>query len=171
MKTIEDKVIKTEKVDWRSFKFLQKSSFKDINKDQFQKLKTSIINNDFVETFKVWENGKGVYCLDGFHRCKALESLKEDGYAIPDTFTASFIQCKNKKDAAKKVLIDSSIYASVTDEGLYEFSHDFGIDFEAIKMEVDLPNLDLEKYGEGYTGSDQPESKPQITCPECGHEF
>lgn len=150
MKNIEDKVIKTEKISWKNFEFLQKATFKDINKDQFQKLKTSIIKNDFIETFKVWQNGKAIYCLDGFHRCKALESLEQDGYTVPQQMSATFVQCKNKEDAAKKVLIYSSQYASVTDEGLYEFSHDYNINFDDIKLEIDIPKLDLDKYEAGY---------------------
>jgi DNA modification methylase len=149
-KQIEDKVIKTEKVKWRAFKFLQKNTFKDISPAQMKKLKTSIINNDFVETFKVWQNGSVVYCLDGYHRCLALSELSAEGYQVPDEFTASFIQCKDKKDAAKKVLIYSSIYASITDDGLYEFSHDFNINFEDIKLEIDIPKLDLDRYEAGY---------------------
>lgn len=148
-KQIEDKVIKTEKVKWREFKFLQKNTFKEMSSAQMKKLKTSITNNDFVETFKVWENGS-IYCLDGYHRCLALSELAGEGYQVPDEFTASFIQCKDKKDAAKKVLIYSSQYASITDEGLYEFSHDFNINFEDIKLEIDIPKLDLDRYEAGY---------------------
>lgn len=147
---INDKVIKTAKVDWRSFEFLQKQNFKDINKEQMGKLKNSIKNNDFIETFKIWESGKTLYCLDGYHRCLALKELADEGYKVPKELTANFIRCKDKKDASKKVLIYSSIYASVSDEGLYEFTHDFGLDFETFKYEVDFPRLDLDRYEAGY---------------------
>ena len=147
---IEDKIIKTGKVNWRRFEFLQKESFKEITKKQMAKLKASILNNDFIETFKVWQSDGKVYCLDGYHRCLALSELAAEGYQVPEEFTANFIQCKDMKDAAKKVLVYSSIYASVTDEGLYEFSHDFNLNFEEIKFEIDIPRLDLERYEKGY---------------------
>ena len=151
---IEDKIIKTGKVKWRRFKFLQKESFKEITKKQMDKLKASILNNDFIETFKVWEHDGKVYCLDGYHRCLALSELAAEGYQVPEEFTANFVQCKDMKDAAKKVLVYSSIYASVTDEGLYEFSHDFNLNFDEIKFEIDIPKLDLDRYEAGYVRDD-----------------
>ncbi|KAB2819050.1 MAG: hypothetical protein F9K51_08800, partial [Candidatus Dadabacteria bacterium] len=114
---IEDKIIRTGKVNWRRFEFLQKESFKEISKKQMDKLKASILSNDFIETFKCWQSEGKVYCLDGYHRCLALSELAAEGYQVPDEFTANFVQCKDMKDAAKKVLVYSSIYASVTDEG------------------------------------------------------
>ena len=151
---IEDKIIKTGKVNWRRFEFLQKESFKEISKKQMDKLKASILNNDFIESYKVWEHDGKVYCLDGYHRCLALSELAAEGYQVPDEFTANFIQCKDMKDAAKKVLVYSSIYASVTDEGLYEFSHDFNLNFDEIKFEIDIPKLDLDRYEAGYVRDD-----------------
>ena len=175
---IEDKIIRTGKVNWRRFEFLQKESFKEITKKQMDKLKASILNNDFIETFKVWQNDGKVYCLDGYHRCLALSELAAEGYQVPEEFTANFIQCKDMKDAAKKVLVYSSIYASVTDEGLYEFSHDFNIDFESVKCEIDLPNLNLNMYESGYVKDEgttdeqgEKDAPRTIACPHCGHEF
>ena len=101
-KAIADGVLKTAPVKWQELEFLQSANFKDLTPEGFDKLKTSILQNDFCETFKVWENGKKIYCLDGFHRCKALESLKADGYAIPEEFQASFIKCKNKGTAPER---------------------------------------------------------------------
>lgn len=177
-KQIEDKIIKTGKVNWRRFEFLQKESFKEISKKQMDKLKASILNNDFIESFKVYEADGKVYCLDGYHRCLALSELAAEGYQVPDEFTANFIQCKDMKDAAKKVLVYSSIYASVTDEGLYEFSHDFNLNFDEIKFEIDMPKLDLERYESGYvkdedmSGESGEKDAPRtIACPHCGHEF
>lgn len=151
---IEDKIIKTGKVNWRRFEFLQKESFKEITKKQMDKLKASILNNDFIESYKVWEHDGKIYCLDGYHRCLALSELAAEGYQVPEEFTANFVQCKDMKDAAKKVLVYSSIYASVTDEGLYEFSHDFNLNFEEIKFEIDIPKLDLDRYEAGYVRDD-----------------
>ncbi len=45
-------------------------TFKKLPRRAKQKLKDSIKNNDFVQSFKVWEepNTHMIYCLDGFHR-------------------------------------------------------------------------------------------------------
>lgn len=175
---IEDKIIRTGKVKWRAFEFLQKESFKAIDKEQMDKLKTSIKNNDFPEAFKVWEHDGKLYCLDGYHRCLALRELAAEGYQVPDTFTGNFIQCKDMKDAAKKVLIYSSMYAHPTPEGLYEFTFDYNLDFSEIKFEIDLPKVDSYQYEMGYVKDEpmpgeqsQKDAPHTIECPHCGHEF
>src|ERR1041385_3159119 len=80
-KPLENRIIKTELVEWRKFKFLQPDGFKDLSNTAFEKLRQSIIANDFIETFIVWEN-RELYCLDGYHRCKVLEQLSAGGISI-----------------------------------------------------------------------------------------
>ncbi len=77
---------------------------------------TGIINES-----KVWESGKEIFCLDGFHRIKVFIQLREEGYTIPDHFRADFIDCKDKKEASKLVLIYSSIYAKINEQSLEEY--------------------------------------------------
>lgn len=178
MKAISDKIIKSEHVAWRDFKFLQPNNFKELSKESYQKLKNSIVKNSFVESFKCWQNGEALYCLDGFHRCKVLDILDSDGYDVPDKFRADFIDCKDKKEAKKMVLIYSSIYAKTQEEGLYEFVQD--LNWDELTEVIDIPNIDLELFKEGYIQGFEPagideqgklDEKVKVKCPECGHEF
>ena len=175
---IENCIIKIEDVEWEKLSFLQKPTLKSIDKTQLGKLKESLKKNGYIQPCFVWENKEKIYCLDGYHRRLALLELRDEGHPVPSKLTGLFIQCKDIKDAAKKVLIYSSIYASVTDEGLYEFSHDFNIDFNSVKMELDFPRLNLEAYESGYIkdegmsdGSGEKDAPRTIACPHCGHEF
>jgi hypothetical protein len=136
---ITSKIIKTENIKWKNLEWLQ-GNLKDIPKTAFQKLKQSIVKNQFIQPFNVWENGK-LWCLDGHHRLKALQELEKEGHTIPDTLPANFIKCKDKKEAAKLVLVYSSIYARTTDEGLYEFINVEGLDYDELKKEIDLPDM------------------------------
>jgi len=56
-----------------------------------------------------------------------------------------------------------------------------GLDFDELNREIDLPNLDLEKFATFYMGGDVPvgsiedqsrlDQKKPVRCPSCGNEF
>ena len=177
---ITDKIIKSELIPWRSMKFLQPDGFKDLTKPAYTKLRQSILNNHFVESFKVWQDKKTIFCLDGFHRVKVLHELVKEGHEVPDAFRADFLNCQDKKEASKLVLIYSSVYASVTQEGLYEFANLQDLDISVVKDEIDIAGFDIQRYLTGYNEEKQgkneeinlPEDKETfVKCPECGHRF
>ena len=107
---IKNKIIKTKLVDWRSLEWLQ-GDLKELSDESFNKLKQSLKKNDFIMPFNVWNNGK-TWILDGHHRKRALAELEKEGFKSPSMLPANFIDCKNKKEASKLVLVYSSIYAS-----------------------------------------------------------
>ena len=147
-RSISDKIIKSDFVKWREFEILQPAGFKELTKQAYQKLRNSIIENDFVESFKVWEHEDKIYCLDGVHRCKVLDILDGEGYDIPDKFRADFIECEDKKQAKKMVLVYSSRYAKLLEDGLYEFVQD--LNWEELTQVIDLPDVDLDRFTDGY---------------------
>ena len=153
MRTIKDKIIKSEHVDWKKFEFIQSKNFKELTKPAYEKLKQSIIKNNFVESFKVWQNGKKMYCLDGYHRCLILKELEADGWDVPLKFRADFIDCKDKKEAAKLVTIYSSIYADVKRDGLDELLKVEGLDPIELDAMVNIPGLSL--TGDGFYSDEE----------------
>ncbi len=149
---IVSQIIKQSLVNWKSLKWLQSSKLKDIGEHGITKLKNSLKENNFVQPFNVWEDSKGViWILDGHHREKALTQLEAEGYEIPETLPANFISCSDKKAAAKMVLLYSSIYAKITNEGLGEFLDDFDLDISNLINEIDLPGLDFDSILEPET--------------------
>lgn len=157
-----------------------------MNQDEFHKLKNSLKNNDFIDPFKVWQSEEGIYCLDGKHRIDALQSLAEEGVEVPESLPALFIECKDKKQAAKYVLIFSSRYARITYDGMYEYIHIHGLveDFNEIAANTDIPDVDLATFYDAYMSDTQlenfsadnierlGESQPRlIECPNCGFKF
>jgi len=150
---IVSQIIKQSLVNWKSLKWLQSSKLKDIGEHGITKLKNSLKENNFVQPFNVWEDSKGViWILDGHHREKALTQLEAEGYEIPEMLPANFIECSDKKEAAKMVLLYSSIYAKITNEGLGEFLDDFDLDLSNLINEIDLPGLD---FGDVMLGNDE----------------
>lgn len=140
---IESRIIKSAKVVWQNFKFIQTDKFKVLGIQEKERLKNSILNNQFVESFKVWENDGTIYCLDGFHRCLVLKELESEGHEIPKTFKADFIDCKNELEAAKLVLIYSSRYAKIDVAGLQEFIATNSIEIGEISSMIDIPDIDI----------------------------
>ena len=97
-----------------------------------------MVQNHFIETFKVWKNGKDIYCLDGFHRCRVLKDLEAAGYSIPQKFPCEFIDCADRSEAAKLVLVYSSSYTTINKDDLQEFVTEHNLDIDSLGDELNL---------------------------------
>jgi hypothetical protein len=156
---IKNKILKTEPAAWRSFKFIQTDKLKRFPPELEARLRESIIANDFVMSFKVWAHKRELYCLDGFHRCLILKQLEERGYKVPELLPAEFIECKNKREAAKLVLIYSSHYAEISKADLNAFILEHGLSLDQLSDELNL----LFTKGSGIQGNEDeelPEGEP-----------
>jgi len=157
---IKNKIIKTELVEWKKLDWLQNPNLKEMTKESFERLKNSLKKNDFIMPFNVWQNNGKTWILDGHHRKKAMEEIKGNGYKIPGLLPANFIRCKNRKEAVRLILVYSAIYANVTEDGLYEFLNAEGLDFNDLKMDVELPQIDWKEFEKGWM-KDEPEEPPE----------
>ena len=143
MKTIKNRIIKSEVVPWKDLIFLQEPSLKRLNEKDREELRNSILNNDIVQTFMIWENEGNKYCLDGFHRCKMFRELESEGYILQEEYTCNFVDCSDIKEAAKLVLIYSSVYAKVQNKGLSHFIINYELDLESVKEEINIPGVSI----------------------------
>lgn len=146
--SLVSRVLKTEPTAWKSFRYIQQETFKDWSPEAKTKLKNSIAANNFTQPFYVWldpSTGE-VYCLDGRHRTLILEELITEGVGVPDLLPATFIDCKDKKDAAGLVLTYSSVYAKIRTEGLFDFIELYDIDWSKFSDQVDLPGFDNTRF-------------------------
>ncbi|WP_346318199.1 hypothetical protein [Chitinophaga sp. YIM B06452] len=140
---IRSRVIKTEPVEWRKLQFLQADNFKAWTPSEREKLRQSLISNEFSQPFYVWQSPEGVlYCLDGFHRAGVLREIGEEGTVVPDLLPATFIECADRQDAARLVLQYSSVYATVTESGMLDFLDAFELGFEDTTT-LSLPGLEI----------------------------
>jgi DNA modification methylase len=156
MGSIQSKVIDTKPINWRYLKFLQQDDFKGWTADAKNRLKESITANHFSQPFYVWQDMDGtIWCLDGRHRFLILNELIADGLSVPELLPATFIECMNKKEAAELVLQYSSVYARVQEQGLLDFMKAFELDFEAMKMKIDLPDFNMLDFELDMKGPDE----------------
>ena len=132
---------------------------KELNKNNFEKLKNGIIKKGFWFPFFVWhceEEGKWYY-TDGTQRHKVLNKMAESGqYKMPDKFPCVEIFAKDKKEAAEAILTQSSSYGKFTEEGLYGFIHEYDLvsDFAELKGGLEIPDFDLGEFEKGWLKDD-----------------
>ena len=139
---IKSRVLKTELVNWRNLQFIQQDNFKEWIGNGDVKLLESILKYQFIDPFKVWEHEGVLYCLDGRHRYLDLVKVFDSGALVPDMLPATFIDCDNMKEAAELVLVYSSAYAKITQQGLLEFVQNFNLDFPDMQAMVNIPEFD-----------------------------
>lgn len=141
------RILKSENILWRDLKFIQADNFKNWETEESKlKLKQSLIYNNFIQPFYVWQDTDNViYCLDGKHRTILLEELANDGITIPDYLPAIFLDCKDKKEASRLVLIFSSAYAKVSESGFKDFISLYELDLPEILEQISIPALKIEK--------------------------
>lgn len=148
---LKSRVIKTDNVNWQEFQFVQQDNFKELPPEAMHKLKASILSDSFIQPYYVWEDPDGViYCLDGKHRNLALKELIAEGVDVPYLLPATFIHCENKQQAAKLVTKYSSIYAKITQQGLFDFLTMYDLDFADIKTETDLPAFSMDRFEQKF---------------------
>ncbi len=140
--TITSRIIKTEPIKWRELKFIQQDNFKEWIGNGDQKLLESILKYQFVDPFKVWQHDGVNYCLDGKHRFLDLEKVSQSGYEVPEMLPATFVDCNDIQEAAELVLVYSSAYAKITQQGLLDFVQNFNLDFPDLSNMLNIPEFD-----------------------------
>lgn len=140
---IKSRIIKTVPIKWRELEFLQPENFKEWVEKGDIKLTNSILKYQFIDPFKVWEHEGKLYCLDGRHRFLDLEFISKSGTDVPELLPATFVECSDMTEAAELVLIYSSAYAKITEQGLEDFAKRFDLSFPDMQDFVNIPEFDL----------------------------
>lgn len=162
---------------------------KELSKENFQKLATSLVNNGFWFPFFFWycKKDKKNYYLDGTQRDKVLLELQKNGYTdsegkhyqitLPDKFPATEIFAKDKKEAYRAILAQTSNYGKISNESLYEFIETNELNFNELKMELDLPEINLDDFQANFYDDikikekEIDELETENECPKCGYKW
>ncbi len=105
-----------------------------------------------------------------------LKDMVKAGFRIANLPTID-IEADNEKEAKELVLLISSRYGKVTDDGLYEFIVEGELNFDELREMIDLPEIDLNSFRRGYmpeAGEGEKEIGEIETsnkCPRCGYEW
>lgn len=171
-----------EALEWHDIDELQEfqGNLKELYKDNAKKLWGQILKNGFADPFIIWKHDGRLNIISGHQRKRVLSAKRSEGWEIPNVPCIP-VKCADVKAAKELVLACVSQYGKVTDEGLYEFIVENELDPELLKMDFDIPDLNMDEFLAGYfedkDGNDPPaggkenEGDKNITCPNCGHVF
>jgi len=179
---LRSRIIGLEMIRWKEMEFIQSDSFKTSTDEQYQKVASSLINNQFVAPFYTWQDeNEQLWCVDGKRRDTVLRQIDADGGAkikdsetgqeefyeitIPEELPALLIDAESKEAAAKLVLLFSSTYGEVSQEGLAEFIQQYDLNFPELKFEINLPEFSMPRFEQkfdtfGLSGNSNGENEP-----------
>lgn len=158
---LESRIDKLALVEWQKMKFIQSDEFKISTEEEYAKVSQSLLNNNFISPFYVWQDEQGdIWCMDGKRRETVLSRIKKEGgikvdgvlreLEIPNELPALFIQAPSKEAAAKLVLQYSSSFGTITQEGLYGFLNEYNISYDDIKFEINLAEFSMPRFEQKF---------------------
>lgn len=121
---------------------------KKLTKVNENKLKKKILELGYSEPISIWEHKGKNYILNGHQRIAVLRKMRDDGYSVPE-IPVSKVEAKDMKEAKKKVLSLTSQFGEITEEGLFNFVDEAGIEFSDLDS-LRLPEIDLEKFANEF---------------------
>ena len=134
---IENRIIKTELIEWRKIKPLQPENAKIIF--NYKDIEKSILKYGFAQPFYVWEHKKELFTIDGHTRLEVLTNMED----VPDKLPATFINAKDRKEAIE-ILLD--VFNQKHNPFDYEILEEF-IEVENVEVNVESLNVKVEhKY-------------------------
>lgn len=119
--------------------------FKALTRENYNKLKKTILDLGFSDPINVWVSDDKNYILDGHQRKLVLTGLRAEGYLVPK-IPVNYVYAENIQEAKKKVLTFSSNYGQITEESLSDFMIDAGIDADFLNTDVVLPEVNLDYF-------------------------
>lgn len=149
-KIIKDKILKGELVKWKDFKFIQPESLKEMTTERYEEYRASLLNRNLIDVFRVWQKGKILYCIDGYHRTLVFKKLEEEGYKIPEKQFGIFVDLKNEQEAVDCILAYDSKYADTQEEGLYEMIKKYKFNFDIAIPSIRIPTINPIIFKAGY---------------------
>ena len=143
---------------------------KDLTERNAAKLRRSIAKHGVFVPFFVWPAPDGnKYILDGHQRKRTLVTDGHGALPVP----CVLVHADTLQEAKEKLLVISSQYGRISQEGYDEFTFDLPdvgemVNFDALSFEFnngDMPE-DWKEYGENAA-----DDVEYITCPNCDHKF
>ncbi len=123
-------------IDYREVEEFQ-GNLKDLTEDNYAKLKKSIEGNGFFIPMFLWKHKGKFKVLDAHQRLRVLKKEQVTPYEIPYIE----IEAKDTNEAKKKLLLISSQYGTITQEGLDEFVFDLDLDTDWIADTINFDNI------------------------------
>jgi hypothetical protein len=156
------------KIDYRNLKELQ-GNLKDLSSENYQKLLKSFKEFGFIVPLFIWKKGREWMIVDAHQRCRVLNKENIEPYELPYVE----IEAKDEAEAKKKLLVISSQYGKITQEGYDEFTA--GMDDVWLSETANFDSILIgseESIPEDNKEIDETElAKTKNECPKCNFKW
>lgn len=119
---------------------------KELTKQNYEKFKDDILTLGFSSPIHVWKSDKN-YILDGHQRLKTLQTMRDEGFEIPQ-IPIVWVEAKDFKTAKKKVLSLTSQFGTMTEKGLKQFMESAKLDLDEVTKNFTFAEIDFKKFAE-----------------------
>ena len=127
-------------------------ALKTLYKPAYEKLKSSFQEFGFAFPMFIWHGHNKI--LDGHQR---LHVLTKEGWDVKGGVPVVAVTGETDAEVAKKILIISSQYGKINEQGLYEFTENFSIPLTEFKL-PELSDIDMDRFmASFYEDFDLPE--------------
>jgi len=148
-------------------------NLKDLDKNNFELLRKSILTMGFTSPINVWVDGENHFVIDGHQRLRVLIELHNQGVKVPNV-PINIVEADTFEDAKKNVLYHASQFGKINSDGLYQYTIENKFDVDDLIQSYSLPEIKFHKFKEEYFSFEEPEeyeqklSEPKKTfCPSC----
>ena len=119
-------------IDYREVKEFQ-GNLKDLSEKNYAKLLKSFNEHGFFVPMFLWKKKKEFFAIDTHQRLRVLKKENVTPYELPYVL----IDAENEQDAKKKLLVITSQYGRITQDGLDEFAFDIPDEWKAESIHFD----------------------------------
>lgn len=136
---IENRIYKTELVEWQKVNDLQPENLK--LPYNYEHIKNTILKYGVSKAYDVCEIDRELYWIDGHTRTQILFELLNDGIKIPEKLTANFCKVKDRKEAIEILLeVHNQRQNPIAGEVLTDW-----IEVEQLEVNVDTLNVIIDE--------------------------
>ena len=159
---------------------------KTLTVENYERLKKQIVETGFAFAEHAWLNPEDQkwYIIDGHQRIRTVRQMVEqEGWQCPNIPVVP-VEAASIKEAKLRVLQGTSQFGHMEAQGLYEFMSLNEITMDEVKLNFDLPHIDLQTFQAGFFDDSPPkeaEGATELTkdsfqqfshtCPKCGFSF
>ena len=145
---VQNRIIKTELIEWRKIKALQPDNAKVIF--NYKDIEASILRYGFAQPFYVWEKDGELYAIDGHTRIEVLSNMGN----VPEQLPATFINAESRKEAVEILLeVYNQKHNPFDIQVLEEYieAEQVDVNLESINVKIEQNISDSEDFGTDFT--------------------
>ena len=121
-------------------------NLKSLSKENFEKLRKSIIKNGFFFPIGIWDHDGVLKLLDGHQRLLTLKELRNEGYIVP-LVPVFRVYASDEKQARDMLFHSVSQYGQVEKQGLYELMIEWDMKIDDLgSFELPISSLDIQSF-------------------------